>query len=215
MWHHYELDNVAKKTAEPLTLWQTEKGIVEIGKDALAIAIKMGDKQEGCVFHGRGRLVLDTIVETDKGAIGKPVEKEVKEPFLMLGGMGKLQTSLSAASDDDLARMGYANQKEFTARSEAVIDKFFTRGRLHDWGCYGEQQGSIFAFQNEANKLDILVTDDHKLVYKTASTIYISDGSKVVLKSPEQIVLVSSGKSIIVKSPCHVVCHHSHPNAIL
>jgi hypothetical protein len=46
-------------------------------------------------------------VETEKGAVGKPVEKEITEPFLMLGDTENMQQHLSAADTQDLETKGY------------------------------------------------------------------------------------------------------------
>jgi len=84
-WREFQLGSPISKVTETTTLWQAERGIVEISENALAIPIELGDQQKGHVFHGQGKLLLDAIAETDEGAIGKTIEKELDEPFLMLG----------------------------------------------------------------------------------------------------------------------------------
>ena len=77
MWQNYQLGSTVSKASEAVTLWQMEKGIVEISKNTLAVPIGLGDKERGYVFHGNGKFLLDSIVETEEGAIGQPVEKEL------------------------------------------------------------------------------------------------------------------------------------------
>jgi len=203
-WQNYQLDNTVSKATEAITLWQTEKGIIEINKNTLAILIKLDDQRKGYIFHGHGELLLDTIVETEEGAIGKPVEKELNEPFLMLGGTEQIQQQFSTASGEDFTKMGYENRQEFVAKAEDLYDQFF-RGKVHSRQDFDEGHGLIFAFQNEASKLDILITKGSKLVYKAMGMVFVSNENKVVLKSPTEVVCSNNGKSVIIKKDKSVI----------
>ena len=204
MWQNYQLDKTISKITEAIKLWQTEKGIIEISKNTLAIPIKLGDQQKGYIFHGDGKLLIDTIVETEEGAIGKPVEKELDEPFLMLGGTEQIQQHFSTTSKEDFTKIGYENPQEFVAKAEDLCDQFF-RGRVHSRQGLDEDHGLIFAFQNEASRLDILVTKDSKLVYKAMDIIFVSNENKVVLKSPTEVVCSNNRKSVIIKKDKSVI----------
>jgi len=199
MWQNYQLGSTVSKASEAVTLWQMEKGIVEISKNTLAIPIKLSDKERGYVFHGNGKLLLDTIVETEEGAIGKPVEKELSELFLMLGDTEETQKHLTTASGEDFAKMGYQNQQEFVVKAEDLCDQFLKKRGVHNHQCFDEHRGFIFAFQNENSKLDVLVAKGLKLVYKAMDMVFVSNENKVVLKSPSEVVCLSNGKSVIVK----------------
>ena len=175
IWHSYQLDDSVLKTSDSFVLLKTERGLVEIGKDGLAVAVKLDGKVRGHVLQGHCKLALDTIVETREGAIGKPIEKEVKKPFLALGTSEELQRSLGTASVDDLKRMGYFN-------------------------CSHDSEGSIFAFPNDAGRVDILFADGSKLVYKAVGMIFIADGNKTVLKSPERVIVSDLGKCLTIRA---------------
>jgi len=194
----YQLGNAVSKTTEAMTLWKTEKGIIEISNDTLAIPVKLDDEEKGYVLHGKGKLLLDAIVETEEGAIGKPVEKELNEPFLMLGNTEEIRERLTEASEEDLAKMGYESQQGFIARAEDLCDPFF-RGRIHSCRCFDGDRGLVFAFPNEDNELDILVAKGSKLVYKAMDIMFVSNNDKVVLKSPDEMICKGNGKSVIIK----------------
>jgi hypothetical protein len=198
IWPNYHLKNEILKAAEDTKLWQTEKGIVEIGRNTLAIPVILHDQVEGYVFDGRGKLLLDTIVETKEGAVGKPVEKEIHEPFVMLGNVEMTGRNLKPASSEDLAEAGYADRLGFMAKAEELLDRFSKNGRIHSRRCSYGVEGLLFAFQNQADDLDILLAKDTKIVYKAMDTVFISDKNRAVLKSCE-VVCVSSGKSVVVK----------------
>jgi hypothetical protein len=179
------------KTTETLTLWRTEKGTVEIGKNTLAIPIKLEDERKGFIFHGNGKLLLDTIVETREGAVGKPVENELNEPFLMLADVEETEKHLSAATKDDLQKMGYKSEQEFMGKAENLFDQFFGKTRMYNHHCCGDSDGYgvVFSFPNEAGKLDTLVADGSKLVYAAKNQVFVSHGDRVVLKTSKQMVV--------------------------
>jgi hypothetical protein len=78
IWHNYQLDDTVQKVREATTLWKAEKGIIEISKDTLVVLIKANDHKIGCVFHGDGKLILDTIIETDEAPSASPLKKRLK-----------------------------------------------------------------------------------------------------------------------------------------
>jgi len=199
IWQNYQLGNTISKASEAMTLWQTEKGIIKIGKNTLAIPIMLGDKERGYVLHGNGKFLLDTIAETEEGAIGKPVEKELNKLFLMLGDTRQMQKQLTKANEEDFSKMGYQSQQEFVERAEDLCDQFFKKKGVHNHQCFGEHRGFIFVFQNQTSKLDILIAKGSKLVYKAMDIIFVSNENKVVLKSASEVVCASNGKSVIIK----------------
>lgn len=199
IWHKYELESTVVKANEALTLWKTENGTVKIDKNTIAIPIKSGDERKGYVFHGNGKLLLDTIVETEKGAIGEPVEKELKEPFLMLGDVEEIHHHFVAASKEDLKAMGYESEQKFSAKAEELFDRFLGRGMIHTHDCCGKTGGFIFAFLNKVGKLDILFAKGSKLVYKAVDKIFVSNKRKIVLKTPKEVILSSDQKSVVFK----------------
>ena len=198
-WQNYHLEDTVSKTTEKAVLWQAEKGSVEISEGSLAIGIKLGDEKKGYVFHGNGRLLLDAIVETREGAIGKPVEKEITNPFLMLG---SIVENLSPTNQEDFEKMGYADQQEALTKARDVFDRFFEGNRLRHLHRSGSYHGLIFAFPDENGEFDLLVANGSSIVYKAERMVFVSNGGKSILKSPKETVCVTDGKSVILKGCC-------------
>lgn len=198
-WQNYHLEDTVLKTTETIVLWQAEKGLVEIGKDSLAIAVRLGDEKKGYVFHGQGKLLLDTIVETREGAVGRPIEKEITQPFLMLG---HVKEHLSAPNQEDFEKMSYADQQEFLTKTRELLDRFFENRRVHSHHYFDVNHGSIFAFPNKNSKFDLLVTKDSSIVYKSKDIVFVSNRNKTVLKSPKETICIADGKSVVVKGCC-------------
>lgn len=195
IWKEYKLDDEVLKSNEDMRLWQTERGIVEIAKNTLATSIMLGDKRRGYVFHGEGKLLLDTIVETEEGAVGKSLENELIEPFLMLGDTEDVQKNLSEAGEEDFKRIRYENLQEFLDEAESLCSKFFAHAR----GDSHTGSGLIFGFTNEDDRFDVLVVKGSKVVYKGTELVFVSKGNKVVLKIPGEVVCTDNGRSVIIK----------------
>lgn len=195
----YQLDNTVSKTKEDTILWKSEKGLVEITKDTLAAEIILDDQQRGYVFQGSGRLAVDTIVETEEGAFGNPVEKALDTPFLMLGRLEEPNLHLDAANAEDFTRLGYEDQQQFISKAEELLDQFFEnsecghkRSRTHI-----TSEGFVFAFPNDS-KLDILVAKHSKIVYTTTDEVFVSKEDKVVLTRHGDIAISKPGKSVFI-----------------
>ena len=129
MFQDYKLDNTILKINKTIRLWQTENGILEISEGTLAVLIKQGDQDKGCIFHGHGKLLIDSIIETREGAIGKPIEKELNNLILMLGDVENLQQISDTTKEDDYEELGYTNQQEFVNKAKDLINRFFKTGR--------------------------------------------------------------------------------------
>jgi hypothetical protein len=191
MQHHYELNSTVLKTNEPLSLWKNDRGSVDIGKDTLAVAIMLEGKPEGYIFSGNGKMILDAIVETDQGAVGKSIEKQLQEPFLMVGKPENPESHSFLTADSE--------QNDFLTKAQYLFHKFF--GREHfKWGynCHHRADGLIFAFSNDSGKLDHLILRGPKIVYKAGRMVFISNENEAILKSPEQMVVSNHGRCIIM-----------------
>ncbi|MGD8505906.1 MAG: hypothetical protein PVF15_04505 [Candidatus Bathyarchaeota archaeon] len=197
-WKELEIGDTISKTIEATTLWQTERGIIEISENTLSVPLKLDDQQKGCILHGQGKLLIDAIAETDEGAVGKSVEKELHKPFLMLGDTTEIDRHLTDASEEDFAKMGYENQQGFVGNAEDLRDQFF-RGKVHSHKGFGEDHGLIFAFPNREGELDILIAKGSKLVYKATDVVFVLNKDKVVLKSQGGVICAGNGKSVIIK----------------
>ncbi len=204
IWQNYKLGNTISKAPEPVTLWKTERCIIEISSDTLAVPIKLDDEEKGYMLHGHGKLLLDAIVETGEGAIGKSIEKELDEPFLMLGDTKEMQEHFTESSKEDIAAMSYENQQEFLDKAEDLCSRFF-REREHNHQSFNGDHGFIFAFPNEAENLDILVAKNSKLVYKAEDIVFVSNKDKVVLKSQGEVICKNNGKSVVIQKDKSVI----------
>jgi hypothetical protein len=163
-----------------------------VEKDTLAVAIMLDGKPEGYVFGGNGKMILDAIVETDQGAVGKPIEQQLTDPFLMVGNPEIIEARYFSA---------FAGEKQdFLAKAQDLYREFF-RGEEHSsCGCHRHHhEGIVFAFKNDSGKLDLLIPHGSKIVYKATHMVFISNENETILKSPEHMVVSNHGRCIVMK----------------
>ena len=200
MCHRYEIDSTVLKTTEKMILWKAELGFVEVEKDSLAARVMLDEKVKGYVFQGKARLALDTIVETDNGAVGKTTEKDLTEPFLMLTETEQVNAHLTPATDEDLVNRNHKSPKDFIEYIEDVFHRFLRR-QMHGYH-RSRSDGCIFAFANQEGRPDLLVADRDRTVFESRSLMYVSDGHGVIMRGPHVGTVVKRGRCLIAQG-CH------------
>ncbi len=193
---NYKLSNEPLKIIEDATLLKNERCIVDALEGSLALPILIDEKVQGYVFHGTGKLVVDSIIETTKGAVGKPTIKDLKHPFMMLGGAEEIKDNLGNADTSDLQNVGYERADAFIEHAEELCGRLLKEKHCHV--DFNGKDSRLFAFLNEEDKLDILISKNDKLVYKSEKKVYISKGNKSVLQRPGEIIVSRKGKTVII-----------------
>jgi len=192
---NYKLSNEPLKIVEDTTLLKNARCVVDALEGTLALPILIDEKVQGYVFHGTGKLVVDSIIETTKGAVGKPTVKDLKQPFMMLGGAEEIKDNLGNADTSDLQNAGYERVDAFIEHAEELCGRLLKEKHYHvDFG----KDARLFVFLNEEDKLDILISKNDKLVYKSEKKVYLSKGSKSVLQRPGEIIVSRKGKTVVI-----------------
>jgi hypothetical protein len=200
MRDHYELDDTILKSNESLFLFRSDTASVEISKETFALPVKVKSEIVGYVFSGQGKLLVDAIVETEEGALGKPIQRALNEPFLMLGDTREISQHFSPAKDDDLSRVS-GDEKTLSEKAQELLGRF-SRGRtVHQHEHMFGGRGLIFAFCDDRDELDILLSKDSKLVYTTNEMSFVKDGDNSILTGSRQVILSHHGRPFVVETP--------------
>ena len=193
-----QLGNQPQKLTNDITLLQNEKCIIKATAGTFTLPILVDNTTSGQLFIGKGQLTLDTIIETTRGAIGKPLVTELTpdHPFLMLGETKSLKESLTPATNQDLTSMGYKSTDEFLKTANVTFDRFAHKRHSH---IDIEPNAHIFAFANEHEKWDFLIAKDDKLVYTSKHKVYVSknNGESVSL-GQGSILVAKKGKTVVI-----------------
>ena len=198
MQDHYELDNVILKATDPFTLFRSDKASIELDRELLAVSIKIADQRAGYVFCGRGKLLVDAIVETEEGAFGKSIQRTLIEPFLMIGNTEDLSKHFDSANPEDLKSLG-TDEKAFLDKAQELLNRFSHGKNVH--GHRFSNACLIFAFPDVEDRLDILLSKNSKLVYAAKDMSFVSSGNRSVLRSSGQVVVCDHGRSIVLDVP--------------
>jgi hypothetical protein len=200
MQDHYELGDAILKSNESFFLFRSDIASVEIGKEAFAVLVKVKSEIVGYVFTGQGKLLVDAIVETEEGALGKPIQRSLNEPFLMLGNSGEMSRHFSATRDEDPRKVSI-DEKTFLEKAQELLDRF-SRGRIvHQHEHMFDGRGLIFAFRRGKEELDILLSKDSKLVYATNEMSFVTDGDNSILTGSGQVILSHHGRPFVMETP--------------
>ena len=193
-----QLGNQLQKLTNDITLLQNEKCIIKATAGTLALPILIDNTTCGQLFIGKGQLTLDTIIETTRGAIGKPLIRNLTpdHPFLMLGETKNLKENLAPATNQDLTSMGYKSTDEFLKTANETFDQFAHKRHSH---IDIEPNAHIFAFANEREKWDFLIAKDDKLVYTSKHKVFVSknNGESVSL-GQGSILVAKKGKTVVI-----------------
>ena len=192
------LGNQPHKLTKEATLLHNEKCLVTATAGTLGLPISLDDVSVGQFFIGKGQLTLDTIVETSRGAIGKPLIRDLnpRHPFIMLGKTETLKENLTPATNQDLNNIGYKDSSEFLKTANEAFDQFAHRRHGH---IDIELNAHIFAFANEHEKWDFLVAKEDRLVYASEHKVYVSkNGGESACLGPESILVSKKGKTVVI-----------------
>ena len=193
---NFEVDNKPLKVIEDATLLKNERCIVETSKGTLALPLLFDDRVQGYVFHGVGGLIVDSIVETTRGAVGKPTVKDLNHPFLMLGKAEEIKDILRPADNSDLQNAGYEEVDAFVEKAKELCEDLLDGRQIH--GDFDGEGSRLFVFKNDEGDSDILVAKNHKIVFKSGKKVYVSKGSKSILQRPGEIIVSKKGKTVVI-----------------
>lgn len=194
----YKLGDQPLKLRGDMTLFKNERCIVNAFKGTLALPMKFNEETLGYIFHGKGRLLIDSIIETSRGAVGKPTERELKEPFLMLGDTTEISNNIDFADASDLARLGYESVQSFMERTDEASQRFLGKKiRSRCWNL-NKENSCVFAFMHEEDGYDTLISKRDKLFYSSDEEVYVFRGDKGILKRHGEVIVSKMGETVCI-----------------
>ncbi|MEM2355573.1 MAG: hypothetical protein QXO00_04560 [Candidatus Bathyarchaeia archaeon] len=161
-------------------------------------ANKNGQPRHRLFVSWQRQAYLDTIIETNKGAIGRSVEKEIEKPFIMIGSVNSVLQNFVTADFQDLVMKGYKEGQEFIEKAESLCERFFGKGKSQACGTFG--RGFMFAFLDDDAKLEVLIAENSKIVYRARAMTFISNKNRIILKTLGKTVVANSGRAIVLLS---------------
>ncbi len=178
----------------PATLLKDERVSLKMETGSLLLSLKIG-KSKGHFVHGSGMFLLDSIVETEMGAVGRPVKRKLEEPFIILGPLQE-EASLDDAAVGNLESAGYGDADAMVKLARDMATRF--SDRIHRSSSAGTE-GNFVAFPRN-DGFDFLVVKGNKIVYREEDMTFVSrDGKDVILNGCCDIAVSKPGKSVSIK----------------
>lgn len=192
----YSLGEELLKTVEDVTLLQNERCLTKVFKDTLCLPVLVDEKVFGYVFHGTGKLMIDSLIEATRGAVGKSTIKDLNQSFIMLGNTREIKNKLVSVDSADLNKLGYKDIEDFVEMADGLCGHLWYKGmnRLSQ----DMTEKVVFAFAESKSKFDMLVLKGDNLIYTSREKVFVSKKNKTVLTSPEQVVVAKGGKTVII-----------------
>lgn len=193
-----KLGSEPQKLAKDATLFRNEKCVISARAGALCLPILKDGTIGGELFVGKGEFMLDAIIETSRGAVGKSIVRSLSpsQPFLMIGDVANLREDLMAVTVQDLADVGYKSVEEFLKTASEALDDFTHRRHNH---MDIERDTRVFAFATEFGKWDFLIAKNDKLVYASKQNVYISrNDDERVCAGPGELFVAKKGRTVVI-----------------
>lgn len=192
----------AFRLEEPFTLFRNDKCVLKISDGAIVVPLYFNGESLGYFFHGEGKLLLDAVIETPRGAVGKPIERNIETPFIMIAPASKIEEirgKLRKAENENLEQRGYANVGEAV---EAARNLCYAMFRKSTFCRRPEPQSYVFGFQRkDAEKLDLLAAKGDKLVYICGENIFAFKRGKSIMIKSNRLVIAKNNKIITLVKP--------------
>ena len=202
MLNDYQLDKTVLKTSRDLTLCRNDRVAFDAKSGCLAVAVRDKDKVRGYVLQGNTKLLIDTIVETEKGAVGNPIDMEVTDPFLMLGKTELVEPYLQKTNSEDLSKLN-ASQGDFLTKAEELVNEHLHADCCHGHRHFNDEGGTIFMLPNGGDGHNVLQVQGSNVIYAGKEISFISNPHKSVLKTNDHVIVSDGGRSVVVQKLWH------------
>ena len=218
-----ELVNEPLKVTQTAIIADLEDTMVTLGKKTRVFPVVETRSFETIGYYITGDIYLgsDTIVNTDKGAIGDPIEKLSKQAFLKYDDIDFNNTKSDELSDRDFRKIeieAYRYFEKMHRSQENVRGKFTVNGKRYRWPeKLDELDFYIYLFEPEEF---ILIKDEQSIIAigKDDKEVIVCDKKKksYVEVSKADGVRVSNNKGEVVKTSTNgVIINGKNLNEII
>ncbi|MCK5298312.1 MAG: hypothetical protein KAJ76_05360 [Candidatus Heimdallarchaeota archaeon] len=204
-----ELVNEPLKVVQTIAIADLEDTIVTVGKRSRIFPVVETRSYETIGYYITGDIYLgaDTIVNTQKGAIGEPIEKLAKEAFIKCDDIDLSNTKSETLSDKDFRKVELTAYRYF----QKIQDSQFSKHGKSEWRVNGKR----YSWPRDLSRLDfyiylfepeefILIKDNHSIIAvgKDEREVIVCNKKKnsYVVVSKKDGVKVSNNNGEIVRA---------------
>lgn len=200
-WDDLVLGALAGKVSETIEIARSKKALVEVTAGTLYFPVLFEEIEVGGIFIGSGRFVVDAIVETRQGAIGKSHDYSWDGSLLILSSGGEwTPPSVKLVQDKDLKSYHLKTTDEAKERATQILDRF-TESKF---GWFSESyirrgKGWRVTILDKERGVTHLIAKQTRLIMKHSDTKIVLDGNRLLQKQGERKIVVASRWGPIVR----------------
>ncbi|MFX1362546.1 MAG: hypothetical protein ACFE7A_03750 [Promethearchaeota archaeon] len=193
------LGDLTGKVSNDSKIAQSEKALVNVESGALYFPVLLDETIAGGIFLGSGHFIVDAIIETGAGAVGKSEEHKWDGNLLLLdqGGMWSAPNT-EPFKHTDLKIHNLESAEKARERAQKVLNRFSFEGR--SWASdffESKKEGWIVNIIDKENKESRLVAKRDRLVMTHEGIKLVIKGNKLVRKGNKKILVVGEEGNIV------------------
>jgi len=159
-------------------VFRNVKCYLKVQEGSKALRIFYEDEQVGCAFKGWIEYAVDTLVETPKGVIGRPVKRSGEDTVIVfIEPLPKLRLREIETDRDFIEEVLNICKELFKERKIGLEDI-----------CYKIEH--FIAIFSRGERYEMIVAKGDKLVYTSSDLTY-------VISPPNRVILILSGSVLI------------------
>jgi len=195
------LGALAGKIDATAEIARTEKALIQVDSNSLYFPIIRAGVEVGGVFLGSGKVIVDAIVETRRGAIGKSEELIWNGSLILIStSVEWIPPSILPVSDKDLEYHQLKSKDEAREQAQQIFDRNLAEAssRFDDFFVLRRHGWCVIILDKEHGKIHILASKD-RIVMKHPNSSLIIKGNRMVKKEGHKKVIIAGRRGHILR----------------
>ena len=187
------LGALAGRVANPTDIARSEKALLGVNEGSLYFPVFYQNREVGGIFIGYGQAILDAIVETSRGALGKSYEFFWNGSLVLLSEDGEwTPPSTGPVRKGDLQEFLLSSEDEAQERAQSIFERFILNNQnwIADHFFLRNRGWMATILDTQRGKCHIIASDD-RFVVKIGQLKVVLTRNKLVHKEGRKKVLVA------------------------
>ncbi|MFX0168718.1 MAG: hypothetical protein ACFE89_05080 [Candidatus Hodarchaeota archaeon] len=195
------LGALAGRVANPTDVTRSDKALISVNEGTLYFPIFYQNHEVGGIFIGYGQVIVDAIVETTRGALGKSYEFFWNGSLFLISEDGEWSPpSTEPVRERDIHEFLLSSVDEAQERAQNIFDRFLDQNRNWFTDTFFQRNRGWIAtiLDTQRGKCGIIASED-RLILNIGQLKLILTGNKLVHKEGRKKVLVAGRGGPIIR----------------
>ncbi len=184
---------LAGKVSDPTDVARSEKALLNVSEGTLYFPVLQNDIEIGGIFIGAGQVLIDAIIDTSRGAIGKSYEFVWNGSLLLLTNDAKWSPpAVEPVKHKDLKVFLLDSSEEAQARAKEIFYRFYNENRDFVSDTFiSRNRGWIATILDKQRGKSGIVASDDRLVMKLGDLKVVISGNKLIQKEGRKKIVIA------------------------